>query len=568
MRANSTIRRASAALAVVATGLALAAPASASTSIKATGATITRSDTTAGTTLTVKATVARLDLWCSSNRLVVNKKATTIPCNKLVSVTTTGLTGNDWVEINATGFGSSLAKTALVVKTGAGNDTINVRHNGSLTVYAGAGNDRIGAGLASGSHPVSELQLGEDGNDTLTNYGFITAPKVPYDWDAASIARSKGLGSTLRGGPGADTIIGDNTRWSDVTVASNDTVDLKEGPALVSPDEGTATPPSWTYQVSSGSPWNRDTLAFGRATTLAVRCTSSTDGRGSYTVNGLRIPVPCAYHYLEVQGTDRGETFDFDQNQRNGPDRYGMGVHATLAGGDDVATIRSLAGSLTADGGTGNDHLTVGIHGAGGESGASGSLTGGAGTDTLTNLGFVDPNPPIYDPTAGLGGYDYLVQLDGGPGADRINGAATTVDLFALDPADTIVDKGGPAVARYLGTTGTDSVIVQGNDAAATTVDVLAGSNRKRITLPIGVLRLEVLTGDGDDDVSLLGRSKGTATYTDTGAGIDSITFWVRPPLTDQYSDDGIYRTITQTGYQPITWHAPNVERVTPYNPD
>src|SRR4051794_37519944 len=72
------------------------------TTIRATGATITRTDAPAGTTLTVKASVARLDLWCTANKLVVNTKATSVPCDRLVSVTTTGLIGNA-IAINATG---------------------------------------------------------------------------------------------------------------------------------------------------------------------------------------------------------------------------------------------------------------------------------------------------------------------------------------------------------------------------------------------------------------------------------------------------------------------------------
>jgi hypothetical protein len=178
----------------------------ATTTIKATGATLTRTDASAGTTLTVKATVARLDLWCSSNKLVVNKKATAVPCNKLLSVTTTGLTGNDWVEINATSFGSSLPKTALTVKTGAGNDTINIRHRSTLTVHAGAGNDVVAAGFAAGLRTTDQVVRGDDGNDKLTNLGELESLPTSGPHDPGPSRESF---TTLDGGLGADRFLSD-----------------------------------------------------------------------------------------------------------------------------------------------------------------------------------------------------------------------------------------------------------------------------------------------------------------------------------------------------------------------
>lgn len=207
MRGSKTVRRGLLAGAVVAGAMAVAAPASAATTtIKATGATITRTDAASGTTLTVKATVARLDLWCSANKLVVNKKATTIPCNKLVSVTTTGLTGNDWVEINATGFGSSLASSTLAIKTGAGNDTINVRHRSNLTVYAGAGNDTVAAGFGAGLRTADQTLRGDDGNDKLTNLGEMVALPTTGPHDSGPNRESN---TTMDGGLGADRFLSD-----------------------------------------------------------------------------------------------------------------------------------------------------------------------------------------------------------------------------------------------------------------------------------------------------------------------------------------------------------------------
>jgi hypothetical protein len=539
-----------------------AAPAGAATStIKATGATITRTDATAGTTLTVKATVARLDLWCSSNKLVVNKKATTIPCNKLLSVTTTGLTGNDTVEINATNFGSSLPKTTLAVKTGAGNDTINVRHNGTLTVYAGAGNDKIGAGLASGSHPVGETLLGEDGTDTLSNYGFITAPRVAYGWTATEIAQVKALRSNLRGGPGADRYVEDDLRWSDITLDASDVVTRKEGPATYSPERPTTTAAPWALDVAAGDPYLPNTLAFGTTTSLDVRC-AATATDALTRINGLTVPEPCSLRPLEIQGTDRADTVTYDQKLRNGFGKYGLNVSVDLKGGDDVAAVRAPLGGVDISGGTGNDRLAVGIYNSAGNADASGGggIRGDAGNDTLTNLGFLDPNPPVYVPENGPGSYDFAIALEGGAGADRLIGAATTIDSFWVEQADTVEDPGGPAYWNLAGTSGADTITATGREALGTVVDIGQGSLSKRFTLSPLTISLQIDALAGDDNLSLLDRSKHTAVSLDPGDGIDALTTRFIQPWGLTWSSDGRIITADQTGWQPVSWVAANLE--------
>jgi hypothetical protein len=551
------------ALAALAATTLNAAPAGAAT-VAATGATITRTDAAAGTTLTVKATVARLDLWCSSNKLVVNKRATTIPCDRLLSVTTTGLIGNDTVEINATGFGSALPKTTLAVKTGAGNDTINVRHNGSLTVYGGAGNDKIGAGLATGKHPVSETLLGEDGNDTLSNYGFITATRVWYNSDAPAIAASKALGSTLRGGPGTDTIIGDDYRWSTVPFDAADRFDLKEGPALLSPDEGTGVVPSFTYQVASGDPSSPDTLAYGRSTALTVRCvTVSGQYRAKYVVNGVRLPVDCAFRYLAITGTDRAESLDYDQALGNGSSRYGLGIQVNMGGGNDTATLRHPMGSSTVDGGTGDDRLASGIHNglANGESSSNALLRGGPGNDTVTNLGFLDPNPPVKVPGEPDYAFDHATYLQGDAGADRLVGGTTRVDDFTVDVHDTVIDNGGPAVFRFQGTSGADRVAIHHRGAAASTLDVTAGGVSRSFPLTPLTSTLVATTFGGDDVLSVDGASVGTLTVLEPGTGTDQVSVAPGKPATSDVP--GGYTWIRIPGYQSIGYDAEATERFT-----
>lgn len=548
------------ALATTMGGLAAGGPAgAATTTIQATGATITRTEATAGTTLVVKATVSRLDLWCSANRLVVNKKATAIPCSRLLSVTTTGLTGNDAVEINATGFGSSLPTTTLAVKTGAGNDTINVRHDGTLTVYAGAGDDKVGAGLASGSHPVSETLLGEDGKDTLSNYGFITAPRRTYDPSPAGIAASRAVRSTMRGGPGADRYVGDDWRWSDVTLDAADVVTPKEGPATYSPERSTATAAPWTLDVASGDPYAPDTLAMGTATSLDIRCDATTQRT---RINGLAVPETCSIRPLDVIGTGRADTVTYDQKVRNGIGKNGLNVSVSLKGGDDVATVRAPLGGVTIDGGDGNDRLALGIYNSyvNAEVSGGGGMRGQAGTDTLTNLGFLDPSPPPYDPANGVGGYDFGVALDGGPGADRLVGAATTLDAFSVDQTDTVVDPGGPAFFDLAGTAGADDITVTSRGAAGTTVDIGQAGVTKRFTLSPLAISLRVDARGGDDNLSVLDGSRRTTVSIEPGDGIDALTTRFLQPNTTTWSPDGRTISVVQAGYQPVTWNAADLE--------
>jgi hypothetical protein len=568
-RSGRLIGAASVGLVLVAGAVTAATPpvAAAATNISVPGATITRSDATAGTTLTVKATVARLDLWCSSGKLVVDKKATTIPCNRLLNVTTTGLTGNDTVAINATGFGSSLPKTTLTVKTGAGNDTVDVRHRGTLTVYAGAGNDTIGAGLATGTHPVNEQLLGEDGNDTLTNYGFVTAPRVIYGASPAEVAASRALRSTLRGGPGADRIVEDNLRWSDLTLDAADTVVHKEGPATYSPERTAGTAAAWTLDTASGDPYYPDTLTMGTATALDVRCAATTTA-DRYRINGLTVPETCAERPLNLSGTDRADTVTYDQKLGNGTGKYGMNLDVYLGAGDDTATIRHPLGAVVVHGGPGNDRISSGLYNSRSNAEATNTdqLQGEAGSDTLTNLGFLDPNPPTYVP-AEPGAYDFRIGLDGGAGADRLVGATSTIDWFRADATDTMTDPGGPSLVELVATPGRDGVFVTGHEAAGTTVAV-TGATTKTFTLsPLAIeLRLDTLAGD--DNLNLEGRSLRTAVFADTGDGIDALTIGFEPPLTDTWSPDGRIRTVTQTGYQPVSWVAANVERTTAANHD
>ena len=557
-------QRIGAALAISGSALALTAgPAhAATTTVKATGATITRTDAAAGTTLTVKATVARLDLWCSSNKLVVNKAATAIPCNKLLSVTTTGLTGNDAVEINATSFGSSLPKTTLVVKTGAGNDTINVRHNGSLTVYAGAGNDKVGAGLASGSHPVSETLLGEDGNDTLTNYGFITAPRVAYAPSPAEIAASKAVRSVMRGGPGTDRYVEDDWRWSDLTLDAADAVTRKWGPATYSPERATTAAAPWSFDAAGGDPYAIDTLTMGTATSLDIRCVA-TSPNPLTRINGLTVPEICAQRPLLVLGTSRADTVTYDQKIGHGYGNQGASVSIDLGAGDDVATARIPWGSAGLSGGPGNDRLAIGLYNSASRAQhpSGGTMNGGDGTDTLTNLGFLDPNPPVYDPAKGVAGYGFVVEMNGAAGADRLVGAANTIDSYWVDPTDTLVENGGPSSVNFRATAGPDDITVTNRNTAGTTLDIGTGAATKRFTLSPLAINLNVYAVGGDDNLSVLDGSKRTAVFIDPGDGIDALTTRFIQPWTTTYSQpDGSTVTVVQAGYQPVSWYAPNLE--------
>lgn len=529
------------------------------TTVTVPGATITRVDDGSTTTVTVRATTARLDLWCSSGALVANGARTSIPCSRLRAVTTTGLTGADRVAINATGFGSALAASSVTVKTGAGDDTVSVRHHASLTVWGGSGDDVLEAGLAAGSLPVSEVLYGEDGADQLRDLGFLTAPVTPYDPvdpSAASALRSK-----LRGGPGADRLTGDATRWTDATLDATDVVDLGEGPATLAPEHAIGAAPAFTYDKATGYPGNPDTLRLGTTRSLAIGCSAVVAGSSSYVVSGLRLPVPCAIAPLDVIGTAEADAITYDQRVGGGFDRYGPSLSVSLGGGDDVASVRAMPGTATVDGGAGADRITVGVYGGTNADGTVfAGMGGGEGDDVLTSLGFLTAGGPTYDPAQPPSAYDVHMAIAGGPGADRLTGAATLVDDIGLDVADTLVDGGGPATYRVTGTSGPDAVDLRLAATSAGSITITTPqAARTFVVSPLAALVTAEL-GAGADTVSVTGGSARTATTLLGGTGSDRLA--IRTALASTTIQADAFAIVQQPGLASIAYERSSFEQV------
>ncbi len=559
------------AMAIAVAGLALALPvsradaATTTTTVNVTGAVITRTDVDASTSLLVKATVPRLDLWCSSNKLVANRITTAIPCDRLVAVTTNALAGDDTVVINATGFGTSFFRTMLTVKTGAGNDVVSIRHRGDLVVWAGAGNDRIEAGLASGVHPVTELLQGEGGDDTLANLGFITAPRVEYDPEHPEVARA--LASTLRGGPGADRLATDRYRWSDLALDARDLITAwNGGPATLSPERAVTTPPPWSLDVAASWPRYGNTLTIGTATALDVGCVPSADGQGRYRVNGLVLPEPCAVRPLDIVGTDRPDAVAYDQKLGVGYDATGLALELWLGGGDDTAAVRHPYGHVGVRGGEGNDRITAGIYNSrpNGEDANIDLLLGDAGDDVLTNLGFLDPNPPRYeestDPHVPTLPYAFSTYLDGGPGADRLVGAATTREELILDGTDTVVDTEGPTAYSIFTGAGNDSARVR-LDTATPTITWTTGATTRTIVGARLTTSITVSTEAGRDVVKVDGASPRTYVNIDGGDGTDRVV--IRPDRPAVVEEIGLWTVVHPDGWFPISWLTESIESST-----
>lgn len=566
--AQTRTTRSVAAMAVI--GLALTLPtgraeaATTTTKVTVPGATITRTDVDASTWLLVKATVARLDLWCSANRLVANRVATSIPCDRLVAVATNGSPGPDTVVINATGFGTALPRTTLTVKTGSGDDAISIRHRGDLVVSAGAGHDTVEAGLASGTHPVTELLQGEAGNDTLTNLGFITAPVVPWDPDHPEVARE--LASTLRGGSGADRLATHQDRWTDLTLDARDVVAAwKGGPATISPERPTTEPPAWTLDTATSWPYYGNTLSVGTSTALDVRCVPSADGRGRYQVNGLALPEPCAVRPLRIVGSDGPDAITYDQKLGAGYDATGLSVELLLGGGDDTASVRHPYGGVTIRGGDGDDQLTAGVYNAGpnGDPDNNDLLIGDAGDDTLTNLGFLDPNPPPFEEATEPGAptsYPFQAFFSGGPGADRYLGAATTRETFTLDGTDEVIDAEGPTDYDVRTGAGSDLVRVR-LDAPTPTVTWTTGTTTRTIVGAPLTLSIAISTEAGRDVVKVDGASSRTSVHVDGGDGTDRLV--VRPRRPYLLEEIGLITSLRPDGSRPISWVTETIESTT-----
>jgi Ca2+-binding RTX toxin-like protein len=375
------------------------------------------------------------------------------------TVNVNGTAGDDRVSVVSSGSsvvvnglaaqvtvgGVDAALDSLVVKGGAGNDTINASglHAGqvNLTLNGGDGNDTI-TGSAG-----NDVVIGGRGND-VANLG---AGNDTFVWNP-------GDGSdTVDGGAGNDTLL-----FNGANVNENIDISANAGRAILSRDVGVVT-------MSLDNIETIDVNALGGADTVTVNDMSKTDVR--------HVNVDLASQTGSGIGDGQADTVVI--NATSGDDAItitedngvitvsGLATDVTISGfeaandrlvinglgGDDVISAAGLPANilLTENGGDGNDIL---IGGAGND-----TLSGGAGDDTLI----------------GGGGQDIL---DGGTGSNVLQQAPVVRNAAA------VTDGAHAAGAAVLGQFMASSFVSAGDGHGAVPLVDPSASQPPQLALP------------------------------------------------------------------------------------
>jgi Ca2+-binding RTX toxin-like protein len=290
-----------------------------------------------------------------------------------------------------------------VIDGGAGNDTIDVG-GGNDTVIGGIGNDTMNGG---------------SGIDTLSYAAITTAVTVNL---ATGTASGGGGTDTFSGfenivsGVGADTLTGDG---------GNNVIDGGAGNNIINGGAGNDRLIGGTGNDTLTGGTGTDTADYSGATAavtvnLATTTGQITGGAGTDTLSGIENLIGSAFN----------DTLTGD------------GADNVLTGGAGNDTLNGAAGTDTVDYSTATAAVTVNL------ATTIAQNTGGAGTDTITNVENVTGSA-FNDTLTGNTGANVL---NGGGGNDALAGSTGNDTYIASTGTDTITDTGG-----------TDTIVFSGN---------------------------------------------------------------------------------------------------------
>ena len=448
-----------------------------------------------------------------------------------------------------------------VLSAGAGNDTVQ-GGAGDDTLDGGAGTDTVDYSGAAGAVQVdltAGTGTGGDGNDTLSGFENITGSDhddtLTGDDNANVIAGGAG-NDVIDAGAGDDTLVGGAGDDTLEGGAGQDTADYSDANAAVQVDleAGTAAGGAGNDSLSNiedvtGSAFDDTLTGDNKANVLAGGAGADTldGGVGNDTLQGGSgddtLDGGIGNDVLEggigddtLSGGTGSDTADYSAAVSGVDVNLVTGTASGGAGSDTLSSIENVLGSAHADtltaneggsvlsgaagddtliGGVGNDTLDGGagidtadysdIGSAVSVDLGSGSATGGAGHDSLTNIENVTGS--AHDDT--LVGDAGANVLTGGAGDDLIDGGAgvDTADYSGADASVTVDLAAGTA-------TGGD-----GNDLLSN-IENIAGSDYD-----------DSLTGDGADNVILAGGGNDTLIggagddTLDGGAGVDTVDY-------------------------------------------
>jgi Ca2+-binding RTX toxin-like protein len=432
-----------------------------------------------------------------------------------------------------------------IIFGGAGNDTIT-GGTGADALYGGAGDDNINGDAGN------DLIEGDAGNDTLN--GGADTDTLTYINATSAITVSLAITTAqVTGGAGTDTISNFENLIGSVF---NDTIEGTSGNNVLDGAAGI------------------DTLSYANAASavtvnLATTTGQNTVGSGTDTITNFENLIGSAFNdTLTGDGLDNvieGGLGNDTMNGAGGTDTLtyanataGIAVSLALAtaqvtggaGTDTISNFENLIGSGFNDilagnsgnniltGGAGNDTVNYAVAAAGVTVNLAiltAQNTVGDGTDTLT--GFENIRGSAFNDTLTGDGTDNIIE--GGAGNDTMNGAGGNDTVSFENAASAITFNLATTTAQNTGGAGTDTVSNFENVLGSGFNDIITGTTGNN-----------VLNGGGGTDTlsyknatSAVTVNLSTATAQNTGgAGTDTITNFENL-IGSQYNDN-----ITGTG--------------------
>jgi len=432
-----------------------------------------------------------------------------------------GSTGDETLEIDGdedTPAGPGFPATISFAWDGAGGtgdelqiegrdtaDTITLTGSGSANIDSDAavdvttsgveffeldgndGNDIISAAAFTSSTPFAVEVFGDDGDDTITGSAGVDCLHGQSDDD------------TVDGGAGGDTTNEEGVDGGpgDDTLTGGAGVDfLNGGPGIDTFNEGTAPSGADTFGTGTtdcGFGASGDSVGDGDTVSYAGRTASVTADNDGVT-------------------GDDGEASEGDSIGSNIDNIAGGSGNDTLSGNGDINVLTGNGGNDILDGNGSDDTtdysaapaaVTVDL--------GAGTATGGAGTDTLTEI--EDANGSAFDDT--LTGSTDDNMLDGLAGNDLISGAGTT------DSDDLEGGSGNDTFNQGAADDGDD--LIDG-ESGLDWVNYGARTASVNVTLNTACCDDgQISTAEGDDVDGVENATLGTSDDTFTGDGFNNI---------------------------------------------
>jgi Ca2+-binding RTX toxin-like protein len=369
------------------------------------------------------------------------------------------------------------------------NDTL-VGNTGANAIDGGAGNDTMQGGAGN------DTLVGGAGNDTID--GGADNDTASYASATAAVTVSLATTATQNtGGAGTDRL---SNIENLVGSAFNDTLTGSTGNNELDGGAGNDTLQGGLGDDTIVGGAGIDTASYASATTavtvdLSVTGAQNTGGAGIDTLSGVENLI----------GSGLNDTLTGDAGNN------------ALAGGSGNDTLQGGAGNDTIDGGAGTDTATYAAAAAAVSvslATTSAQNTGGAGTDTITNVENLTGS--AFDDT--LTGSTATNVIDGGAGSDTIDAGSGndtvrggTGDDVLIGGAGNDTIDGGADVDTASYATATSAVTV---NLATTAAQNTGGGGTDTLT------NLENLIGSGFND-TLTGSSGDNALS--GGAGNDTL---------------------------------------------